>query len=298
MSVVILDPVTTCLRQIAPERSGVHLVIRYSREMTEHHATRLRRESRDLSEGLSKKNAGTEVTTDIVMLRRLHPAKPHEDRLGARSGTSQITIRKQSPSMSIRRAVPPDARAPSVERRMYRILRMDWLNIPGGVRGRHIHTLGTWHYQLETGKPGVRLPTRPIGARTATRRSNLSRTAQSQDAHRVWTSMKTRSPVINAQRPRQPARNRSASRNGSKEWVWSDDSRRERLCRLYNDTSTTHASAPFNGDHLTLPGASGRSSFIRIKSGSMAHPANAQYAARSTSSVRERRTQLSQQRWN
>ncbi|MCI0541999.1 MAG: hypothetical protein L0Z50_42930 [Verrucomicrobiales bacterium] len=42
-----------------------------------------------------------------------------------------------------------------------------------------------------------------------------------------------------------------------KEWVWSDDSRRERLCRLYNDTFNHTRLRTFNGDHLTLPGASG-----------------------------------------
>ena len=41
-----------------------------------------------------------------------------------------------------------------------------------------------------------------------------------------------------------------------KEWVWSDDSRRERLCRLYNDTFNHTRLRTFNGDHLTLPGAS------------------------------------------
>jgi N12 class adenine-specific DNA methylase len=42
-----------------------------------------------------------------------------------------------------------------------------------------------------------------------------------------------------------------------KEWVWSDDSRRERLCRLYNDTFNHTRVRTFNGEHLTLPGASG-----------------------------------------
>jgi N12 class adenine-specific DNA methylase len=41
-----------------------------------------------------------------------------------------------------------------------------------------------------------------------------------------------------------------------KEWVWSDDSRRERLCRLYNDSFNHSRVRTFNGEHLTLPGAS------------------------------------------
>src|SRR2546430_16746080 len=41
-----------------------------------------------------------------------------------------------------------------------------------------------------------------------------------------------------------------------KEWVWQADSRRERLVRLYNDTFSHARLRTFNGEHLTLPGAS------------------------------------------
>ncbi|MCG3147664.1 MAG: hypothetical protein PCFJNLEI_01105 [Verrucomicrobiae bacterium] len=41
-----------------------------------------------------------------------------------------------------------------------------------------------------------------------------------------------------------------------KEWVWQDDARRERLVRKYNDEFNNVRLQTFNGDHLTLPGAS------------------------------------------
>jgi N12 class adenine-specific DNA methylase len=41
-----------------------------------------------------------------------------------------------------------------------------------------------------------------------------------------------------------------------KEWVWQDDARRDRLVRQYNDEFNTVRLRTFNGDHLTLPGAS------------------------------------------
>src|SRR5439155_884082 len=41
-----------------------------------------------------------------------------------------------------------------------------------------------------------------------------------------------------------------------KEWIWSDDERRERLVRQYNDEFNNVRLRTFNGDHLTLPGAS------------------------------------------
>ena len=39
-------------------------------------------------------------------------------------------------------------------------------------------------------------------------------------------------------------------------WIWRDDERRERLVRLYNDEFNNIRIRTFNGDHLTLPGAS------------------------------------------
>ena len=39
-------------------------------------------------------------------------------------------------------------------------------------------------------------------------------------------------------------------------WLWEDDSRRDRLCRLYNDRFNGLRLRTFNGDHLQLPGAS------------------------------------------
>jgi len=40
-----------------------------------------------------------------------------------------------------------------------------------------------------------------------------------------------------------------------KQWIWSDDERRERLVRKYNDEFNHTRLRTFNGDHLTLPGA-------------------------------------------
>jgi N12 class adenine-specific DNA methylase len=41
-----------------------------------------------------------------------------------------------------------------------------------------------------------------------------------------------------------------------KEWIWSEDERCERLARKYNDEFNNIRLRTFNGDHLTLPGAS------------------------------------------
>lgn len=41
-----------------------------------------------------------------------------------------------------------------------------------------------------------------------------------------------------------------------KEWIWRDDERRDRLARTYNNEFNNTRLRVFNGDHLTLPGAS------------------------------------------
>ncbi len=41
-----------------------------------------------------------------------------------------------------------------------------------------------------------------------------------------------------------------------KSWVWEDDERRKRLCRLYNDQFNSERLRAFNGAHLTLPASS------------------------------------------
>ena len=40
-------------------------------------------------------------------------------------------------------------------------------------------------------------------------------------------------------------------------WIWSDDARRERLSRIYNDTFNTDVQREFDGAHLTFPGKVG-----------------------------------------
>ena len=68
--------------------------------------------------------------------------------------------------------------------------------------------------------------------------------------------MVDKKPAVNAQATEAAREKQERIKERFKEWVWSDDSRRERLCRLYNDTFNHTRLRTFNGDHLTLPGAS------------------------------------------
>ena len=71
----------------------------------------------------------------------------------------------------------------------------------------------------------------------------------------VYDTVKDK-PVVNPQATEAAREKQERIKEKFKEWVWSDDARRERLCRLYNDTFNHTRIRTFNGDHLTLPGAS------------------------------------------
>jgi N12 class adenine-specific DNA methylase len=56
----------------------------------------------------------------------------------------------------------------------------------------------------------------------------------------------TRTPtddVIDAPPPKPPATNRRKSRSNSRQWLWQEDERRERLVRKYNDEFNQHPAA-------------------------------------------------------
>src|SRR5208283_472014 len=63
-------------------------------------------------------------------------------------------------------------------------------------------------------------------------------------------------PVVNAQSTEAAREKQERIKERFKEWIWSDDTRRERLVRLYNDSFNHSRVRTFNGEHLTLPGAS------------------------------------------
>jgi N12 class adenine-specific DNA methylase/adenine-specific DNA methylase len=67
---------------------------------------------------------------------------------------------------------------------------------------------------------------------------------------------RTEKPIVNAQATEAARDKQQKIKDRFTEWIWRDDERRERLCRIYNDQFNNIRSRSFNGDHLTLPGAS------------------------------------------
>jgi hypothetical protein len=129
------------------------------------------------------------------------------------------------------------------------------LNIPSGVEVGHIHVLGTWHINANWEAKGATANTTDWGTDRYTA-LELIEDALNLKTPTVYDTVDDK-PVVNAQATEAAREKQERIKERFKEWVWSDDARRERLCRLYNDTFNHTRVRTFNGDHLTLPGASG-----------------------------------------
>jgi len=129
------------------------------------------------------------------------------------------------------------------------------LNVPSGVQVGHVQALGTWHINANWEAKGATANTTDWGTDRYTA-LELIEDALNLKTPTVYDTIDDK-PVVNAQATEAAREKQERIKERFKEWVWSDDERRERLCRLYNDTFNHTRVRTFNGDHLTLPGASG-----------------------------------------
>ncbi|MCI0748779.1 MAG: DEAD/DEAH box helicase family protein [Verrucomicrobia subdivision 3 bacterium] len=129
------------------------------------------------------------------------------------------------------------------------------LNLSHGVEINHVHALGTWHVNAEWTAKGATGNTTDWGTDRYTA-LELIEDALNLKTPTVYDLDADKKPVVNAQATEAAREKQERIKERFKEWVWSDDSRRERLCRLYNDTFNHTRIRTFNGEHLTLPGAS------------------------------------------
>ncbi len=129
------------------------------------------------------------------------------------------------------------------------------LNIPSGVEIGHIHALGAWHINGNWEAKAATANTTDWGTDRYTA-LELIEDALNLRTPTVYDTVNEK-PVVNAQSTEAAREKQERIKERFKEWVWSEDARRERLCRLYNDTFNHTRIRSYNGDHLTLPGASG-----------------------------------------
>jgi N12 class adenine-specific DNA methylase/SAM-dependent methyltransferase len=128
------------------------------------------------------------------------------------------------------------------------------LSVSSGVQVSHIHALGSWHITADW---DVKRQTANVTDWGTSRYTGLELI---HDALNLKTptvyDMVDKKPVINPTGTEAARDKQERIKEKFKEWVWKDDDRRERLARLYNDTFNHSRVRTFNGEHLTLPGAS------------------------------------------
>ncbi len=129
------------------------------------------------------------------------------------------------------------------------------LKVSSGVEVGHVHALGSWYVKGDWEVKGATANTTDWGTDRCTA-LDLIEDALNLKTPTVYDLDEKKNPVINAQATEAAREKQERIKERFKEWIWSDDSRRERLCRLYNDTFNHTRLRTFNGEHLTLPGAS------------------------------------------
>jgi N12 class adenine-specific DNA methylase/SAM-dependent methyltransferase len=128
------------------------------------------------------------------------------------------------------------------------------LGIPSGVEVGHIHALGSWHVTGNWEAKAATANTTDWGTNRYTALELIEETLNLKTPT-VYDYV-DKKPVVNAQSTEAAREKQERIKERFKEWIWSEDGRRERLVRLYNDTFNHSRVRTFNGEHLTLPGAS------------------------------------------
>ena len=128
------------------------------------------------------------------------------------------------------------------------------LAVPSGVEVGHIHALGSWHVTANWEAKGATANTTDWGTNRYTGLELIEETLNLKTPT-VYDYV-DKKPVVNAQATEAAREKQERIKERFAKWIWSDDDRRERLCRLYNDTFNHSRVRTFNGEHLTLPGTS------------------------------------------
>jgi N12 class adenine-specific DNA methylase len=138
---------------------------------------------------------------------------------------------------------------PDVEKFVHELL-----GVSSGVQVSHIHALGSWHITADWEAKQSTANTTDWGTSRYTG-LELIHDALNLKTPTVYDT-KDKKPVVNPTATEAAREKQERIKEKFKEWVWTDDDRRERLVRLYNDTFNHSRVRTFNGEHLTLPGAS------------------------------------------
>jgi N12 class adenine-specific DNA methylase/predicted O-methyltransferase YrrM len=127
----------------------------------------------------------------------------------------------------------------------------------GAVRIRHVPALGAWSLQADrTAKDAVGNSTEWGTPRYSA--INLIEDALNLRTPTVYDPDPNSSEkrIVNAAATEAAREKQHQIKERFTQWIWTDDTRRERLVRQYNDEFNNVRIRTFSGEHLTLPGAS------------------------------------------
>jgi N12 class adenine-specific DNA methylase len=127
----------------------------------------------------------------------------------------------------------------------------------GAVGIRHVPALGAWSLQADrTAKDAVGNSIEWGTPRYSA--LNLIEDALNLRTPTVYDSDPNNSEkrIVNAAATEAAREKQQQIKERFTQWIWTDDTRRERLVRQYNDEFNNVRIRTFNGEHLTLPGAS------------------------------------------
>jgi N12 class adenine-specific DNA methylase/adenine-specific DNA methylase len=128
------------------------------------------------------------------------------------------------------------------------------LGIQSGVEVGHIHVLGSWHVTGNWEAKVATANTTDWGTNRYTALELIEETLNLKTPT-VYDYV-DKKPVVNAQDTEAAREKQERIKERFGKWIWTDDERRDRLVRLYNDMFNHSRVRTFNGEHLTLPGAS------------------------------------------
>jgi N12 class adenine-specific DNA methylase len=133
------------------------------------------------------------------------------------------------------------------------------LNLPSGrsVQVRHLPAMGSWAVQAEYEVKGSVANTTEWGTPRYSAIELIEdalnlRTPTVYDPHPTDRNKR----IVNANATEAAREKQQQIKERFCQWIWQDDERRERLVKLYNEEFNNIRIRTFNGDHLTLPGAS------------------------------------------
>jgi N12 class adenine-specific DNA methylase/adenine-specific DNA methylase len=129
------------------------------------------------------------------------------------------------------------------------------LGVSAGVEIGHVQALGSWYVKGDWNVKQATANTTDWGTDRYSA-LDLIEDALNLKTPTVYDLDEKKNPIVNAQATEAAREKQERIKERFKEWVWQEDERRERLCRLYNDLFNHSRVRTFNGDHLTLPGAS------------------------------------------